>query len=435
LQYREKITLLPNEAEYKTLKEQFARTQEIVESAEQVRSNETSLNSALLRAGKTSFPKIQQLYSDIKPLLDEDWAELFEQAKTSVEAFEKDMEGVGTNLHEQERADLATYKALLRGKILSQPPIEKVRQFANAAISLRDEWKNVSDKTVFDALEKTSRLASTGSELAKEFKTINLSDFIKADTLIKSMQEKIKGISKETWEKARESYKESGLENVTKKLNQHLISVKIFVDDSAFLLEFANIRPSQTNLRPPKSPQLYDVPVFKAPDTHLELQRTTRVLNDRVNILATLKGDQKDESAITLKIKEFGWHSSLTPSIILARAINKTSSADENFKFAPAITWVNTYYPRKTESGIINAALRFFSLGVGLHAAFVDQDPNRDNEIGLGGTVSFWQDRVVAGVGWDLMANSKSYFYIGSNLIPILQALGFGESPKTGKKP
>jgi hypothetical protein len=72
---------------------------------------------------------------------------------------------------------------------------------------------------------------------------------------------------------------------------------------------------------------------------------------------------------------------------------------------------------------------------LGLHAAFVDQDPNRDNEIGLGGTVSFWQDRVVAGVGWDLMANSKSYFYIGSNLIPILQALGFGESPKTGKKP
>lgn len=44
-------------------------------------------------------------------------------------------------------------------------------------------------------------------------------------------------------------------------------------------------------------------------------------------------------------------------------------------------------------------------------------------------------DRHVGGLGWNLMNNARSYVYVGSNLIPILQALGFGSPGGAGKKP
>ena len=62
-------------------------------------------------------------------------------------------------------------------------------------------------------------------------------------------------------------------------------------------------------------------------------------------------------------------------------------------------------------------------------------DPQKDAEIGLGGALSFWHDRIVAGVGWNLMNNSRAYFYVGSNLIPVLQALGYGKEGGAGKQP
>jgi hypothetical protein len=51
--------------------------------------------------------------------------------------------------------------------------------------------------------------------------------------------------------------------------------------------------------------------------------------------------------------------------------------------------------------------------------------------IGLGTTLSLWDDRLQFGAGYNLMAESNEdgqfYFFVGSDLIGLLQTIGIGK--------
>ena len=105
-------------------------------------------------------------------------------------------------------------------------------------------------------------------------------------------------------------------------------------------------------------------------------------------------------------------------------------SGSESFQFAPVIAWMHHYRPRPAADGFMAGAARGLRPAVGLHTAFLPYDPDNDVAIGIGGTLSFWNDRLQFGAGYNLMSNGgedgEIYYFIGSDLIGLLQTVGIG---------
>ncbi len=70
-----------------------------------------------------------------------------------------------------------------------------------------------------------------------------------------------------------------------------------------------------------------------------------------------------------------------------------------------ALGWMRHYRPRPEAESWYARVARPLQVAAGLHAIFL----NFDNQtgIGLGGTLSFWNDRLQFGAGWNLSANSS----------------------------
>ena len=75
--------------------------------------------------------------------------------------------------------------------------------------------------------------------------------------------------------------------------------------------------------------------------------------------------------------------------------------------------------------------MRTFQPSVGLHAALLNFSTDVEIEIGLGFDVGLWNGIMQAGIGYNLMSDSESghqYLFIGSSLIPLVQAAQQGFS-------
>ena len=74
---------------------------------------------------------------------------------------------------------------------------------------------------------------------------------------------------------------------------------------------------------------------------------------------------------------------------------------------------MNHYAPRPDDPGFWMGATRALEPALGIHAAFLNFDTGTSSDavqIGLGGTLSFWQDRLQFGLGYNLMSDSKDEF-------------------------
>jgi hypothetical protein len=96
------------------------------------------------------------------------------------------------------------------------------------------------------------------------------------------------------------------------------------------------------------------------------------------------------------------------------------------------VAWITSYYPRNYETGYFKALCRTFRLGFGLHAILLDMDPNISNEFGIGPCLSFWEGRLLLGAGLNLSDQQRVYYYIGSNLLTLLNSLGVASSSSSG---
>jgi hypothetical protein len=183
--------------------------------------------------------------------------------------------------------------------------------------------------------------------------------------------------------------------------------------------------PQAQVLHPPES---FTVPVDMARDTYLNLERTPRQIGDTITVYASLRqGDREiDDQTTSFVVEQFGYGGRLSPSVVLVTP-DRLAGSDDRFHFAPVLSWMHTYRPRPEEGGA-SFLLRGFEPSAGIHAAFLNFDRDRELEIGLGGTVSFWRDRLQVGAGWNLMAQQEDegryYFFLGSDLISILQTIG-----------
>lgn len=187
-------------------------------------------------------------------------------------------------------------------------------------------------------------------------------------------------------------------------------------------------------------PETIEVPVDRAPNTQLELQRTSRMLGDGITIRATLLQDNQevDVSEASFVVREFGWHATLQPGVVLLRPV-RMAGEPERFSFAPTVSWLHRWDPRPEETGLCAAFFRTFQPSAGIHAAFVNLFPEKEVEIGLGATLAFGNDIVVLGGGYNVFhegrRNGDWYYFVGTSLIPILQKIGALPEGGGGTKP
>lgn len=178
-----------------------------------------------------------------------------------------------------------------------------------------------------------------------------------------------------------------------------------------------------------------DVPVEEARDTFLDLRRTPRIEGDVFTVKWELIEDGRvvDSSRASFEARRFGHHATLEPSVVLATPSRMAGGDSDDFHFAPALSWMHRYTPEPDDAGAVRAVLGGLDPAIGLHATFLNFDPDKEVEIGLGGTFSLWGDVVQVGAGYNLMAEASDeggvYFFVGSSLIGLLQKLGLAGAP------
>jgi hypothetical protein len=179
------------------------------------------------------------------------------------------------------------------------------------------------------------------------------------------------------------------------------------------------------------SPNALDVPIEDIHDTFMDLRRTRLSPGDEITLRATLKeGDKEiDSTTASFKVEHLGWYANLSPSVVLAKPTELVGGEDD-FRFAPALSWLHHYVPRPEEQQWYMEPLRVLDPAIGLHAIFLCFDSPGDDEaiqVGLGGTLSLWKERLQFGAGFNLMADSEDdgryYFFVGTDLIGLLQTV------------
>lgn len=178
-------------------------------------------------------------------------------------------------------------------------------------------------------------------------------------------------------------------------------------------------------------PQTPDVPLEDAQNTLLDLTHTSCQPGDEVQLHASMlqAGREIDRADASFRIEALGWRARLSPAVVLLRP-DQLDGAAERFGFAPTLSWLHSYQPRPDEGGAFAALARGLQPALGIHAAFLNFEPDREIEIGLGATLALWQGRLQFGAGCNLMAtgdgDGRYYYFIGSDLISLLQDLGVG---------
>jgi hypothetical protein len=177
-----------------------------------------------------------------------------------------------------------------------------------------------------------------------------------------------------------------------------------------------------------QAPNVVDVPIEDAPDTFVALKGSTARVGDTLEVRASLLVDGKVESSSSalFSVARLGWHAQFAPSVVLVSA-DKLAGQSDDAGFSPALAWMLRYTPRPDQDDWWDDFSRWTRWGIGPHAALLNFDPDNDTEIGLGLTVGMWGEILQFGAGYNLMADSSDeaqiYYYVGSSLIPMLQAL------------
>ena len=177
-----------------------------------------------------------------------------------------------------------------------------------------------------------------------------------------------------------------------------------------------------------QAPNVVDVPIEDAPDTFVALKGSTARVGDTLEVRASLLVDGKVESSSSalFSVARLGWHAQFAPSVVLVSA-DKLAGQSDDAGFSPALAWMLRYTPRPDQDDWWDDFSRWTRWGIGPHAALLNFDTDNDTEIGLGLTVGLWGEILQFGAGYNLMADSSDeaqiYYYVGSSLIPMLQAL------------
>lgn len=428
--------LLLTESEREALHELMTSSDEIAKALNEIRSGEKTWKDAFTGARSKFAQVVGSSLAGIDDLVKE-----FEKDSTGHSPFDKRIEdsrksakdfstGLRTKLAEwKDGLEPALADMLARLQKSVDDGQTAVAGEPQAAEQLLDLIRRIRElKTKWDTADNAAlpQLCMDTLELGRD-----VTKFLEGPGLGSAVSDlgqvvraAIKDLSADKREAVQALYQSSGLEKQVDGWKQLVAKVQQTVGQLGKLFQASPQLPHPTDLTNPAS---FDVALGIAEDPSIDLRKTTSKAGDYLFIHAQLlENDQKvDDLATTLRIEKLGWHADLVPSVVFVTA-DQLRGAEDNSGFSPALNWMWSYGPRDDQDDPF--ASRSLGWSAGMHAVFLHFAPDNAAEIGLGATVGLWGGRLQFGAGYNPFAtdnqDGRFYCFIGSSLIPLLQALG-----------
>lgn len=429
------------ESERRFLLETAQATREIAAALERVRQGEATLADALagaksgyVRALEAKAAEIEALASDLSPAV---LAARADRTKTAFDAFLRDARSLAAAWAQEREQGLSTSFEALVSK--SQDLAALVRSIEDAK-ALRERWRAIGvpngsadlPALVFDT-------AAAADALETALRKLKLGDLERDVAAL--LQAQLETAPEDLRAALADALRSSGLDTELQGWKDLAGRVRASFEGLRNLLAGAPPASVPTDL---VNPDAFEVPLDVAPDAEIRLQGTTRRAGDRLLVQAKLlehapavpqapqdpsAGAKVIESfSTTLHLEKLDWHADLVPSIVIVTA-DRLAGADDGAGFSASLGWMWSYGPRDDEDDPFLS--RSLDWSAGLHAVFLNFAPDNDPEIGLGASIGLWDGRIQIGAGYNPFAeesdDGRFYYYLGSSLLPLLQALSPGE--------
>lgn len=431
IQRRDRLGLDLSPEERVRLDANWEKTRDLARAAEEVRTGQRELREVFEEQVSIVAPELGAVLEAAKAL-EQRTREI--DIDVLVEQTRRDLESLGEKIAEaaQELGAQATRRAaaLPRAWADRVETIAAIHALVAEASEIADDWKRVDPERILGLVARSAELASRIAAQLEELK--GLSAFHEGRTAFEDVvDEGLRGLELSAITQVKgllDSDEILRLSHSLAELRQiWLAGEELF--EALDELVGGLARPVLGEIEAPASLR---VPIGDIEDTAFDLTRTGRREGDRFTLYAELyRGDEDktlDQVEASFEPSYLGWHARLSPSVVLVRPSSLTGR-EEQFAFAPALSWVHGYRPRPEDEGFFDTVARGLDPSIGIHAAFVNFDPDTSIEIGLGATLSFWRERLQVGAGVNLMATTSDgryYYFIGSDLISLLNTVGIG---------
>lgn len=429
---RDRWGLNLSESERMELQRQIKATESLALTIEKVRSKELSVKEGIGNAMRITAPELAEEVEKAKTLLGEltdqqrldrvkmDFNSAIEIARRDLDQFNRMQLDAATQIINNLPQILAREMAGLNSLLTMIAEGDRIVKQWQQTDSFRD-YESIAAVVV-----DTGKLAE---QIANEKK--NLPKWIKeAVTTTKTMLDQhIESVENDVMVTLEELINTEKLQVVLEDVKSYYADVRTavgIVNSVTSLLEIGKIQAERVT---PDVPEAFEIDIEELQDTEIDLKRLPLEEGDSILLQATYKrpGQKTLVSEPKFKITHYGWYAKLSPSVVLVKP-KKLVSGNESFHFAPALGWMHHYRPRPSDTGI-DSFLQHLKPAIGLHSIFLNFNDN--SGIGLGSTFSFWNDRLQFGAGYNLSAdadeNGRYYYYIGSDLIGLLQTIGMGQ--------
>ncbi|MSR62958.1 MAG: hypothetical protein EXS08_10990 [Planctomycetes bacterium] len=404
--------------EREALEEVMASSKELARALERVRSGELTLAQAFEQSSGPLFEGLSRLLRDLEQLDLQALEKRIQRTRDAAKELVKQLETAAQALAQAKREE---WNGKLEAFLEHSKPLQELLAQVEALQSLRDDWKHFDVGQLpelvmrtLDALEKLREAWDEREQFVDE-----------AGTLLTTLHADIAGLKGEARTQAEALWAKSKLKGELEEWRDLVARIRALLE-RLIGLSLAH-KPARTHLQ---NPQAIDLPIGEARDTAIDLRRTTRKAGDTLQVRARLLApgsDDKDAEPpleATFELEKLGWHADLVPSVVFVEGDTVAGSGDGG-GFSTALNWLWSYGPRDDDGD--RHLSRSLDWGVGLHAVFLNFGPDHDAEVGLGITGGIWNQRLQFGAGYNPLADSaedgRFYYFVGSSLIPLLQAL------------
>jgi len=424
---RSGITL--SEEERVKLQKQIKATEDLARTLESVRAKEITLheglNEILGQVAPDLAEQVEKAEELAKKITDSERLKMVHESfDTAIAKVKQD----GHNFTDEQLTKLEQLPSMLINSLAKDVKgVEATLKIITDAEQLTKAWKNVG--SVQD-LNSMAILAMDSKQLWNDiiYAYYELPQWLQtaADSTDLFLNQEVEGVELAAVEQLQDLIESEELQAVADDIKSYYEDIQASIEvinEIAGILQITQIDSTKVA---PSIPESFDVDLENLQDTSINLKKVELQAGDTILVKATLKepGRKPVESTAEFKITHYGWHARLSPSVVLVRP-DQLASGNTEFRFAPALGWMHHYRPRPSANDFLQI-VGAFQPALGMHSTFL----NFDNEsgIGLGGTLSFWNDRLQFGLGYNLSASSSDegeiYYFIGSDLIGLLQAAG-----------
>lgn len=444
---RDRVGLNLSKEERAELQRQVEATNQAVAIAEQVRKKEITLKETLHMTLPMVSPRLGRLMVEVDNLIPKfekktlrkrfDATEklLHSFFKQFLEEFKKKLKERGQKLSDRTESDIGVMPKELRffleGLSLEAPSIiAEVQDLRQGLLNIRSGNQTalfMQTVKLLGDLEDFSRRIPTFTpkvpDITSDMKE-DLQKFIetKLEYLKSEAKEEISLGILETMEPAQDVSED------LKSYYEDLRSVAEVIKEVVNVLKVVD----QDVTEGIRAPESLNVPLEKVKNTFIDLKYTPRLEGDTIRVRATLsQGDGEEEidkTSAEFLVNRFGLYGKLSPAVVLVKPTELKGGSDD-FQFSPILSWMAHYAPRPEETGNWIPVQRALRPAIGIHSALLHFDGTDSDsvQIGLGGTISFWENRLQFGGGINLMADGKDdgliYYFVGTDLIGILQTI------------